>query len=164
MELVRDLLEDKKLIIGSLIGIGVIFVVFYIAGFSAQPSDDGLGCFVMLPEEYCETGQWVSYLGYNAVGFTLPEGVAINAPFDGAYFDTSPEGLAPVKMMLGIPGTSSFVVVVANHRPHLRSGTGMTGGEPIAETVVRDEQIIYDATDATLVVYTTNYDINSLFR
>jgi len=167
----RDILTDKKLMIGSLVGMGVLFMIFYIAGSLSTPEKP---CFVMVPEEYCQSWTEISYLGNDAVGFNLPVGTPIHAPYDGAFFEDTIlyedeidtiEAETPIRARFGIPGTSSFVIFTGEHAPLLESGSGVTAGEHVANmSVLASEGVIHEDTSSNIVFYTTNYDLSSLFE
>jgi hypothetical protein len=161
---------NRKFVIGI---ISVTVLLLILIGFAVflfffqKTEQEKLGCLIMLPEKYCSTGKSISYMGEDAIGFKLPAGVEIRSPFNGAYFQTVPKGYPenspPIEIMLGIPDTSSFVAMVGLHSPIMKSGMSIKEGEVIAYTVDSTEPIDSNS-KSTLVIYTTGYDINSLFR
>ena len=172
-----DLLRDKKFIIGSLLSVAVVFTVLLVTGYIGLPfyqvdRGDNLGCFVMLPIPECYGGRMITYLGQDAVGFNLPEGTEIYAPFDSAFFedeilyeDEEDTIVADrfIRAKLGILGTSSFVYFVADHAPSFRDGEGIDERQVIA-TVGAISEPIHEESNSNFVVYTVDYDLTNLFK
>jgi hypothetical protein len=108
-------------------------------------------------------------MGHQAVGFKLPEGTEIYAPYDGAFledeFADSEEDVSLrefSRARIGIPDTSSFVVFTVIHNPAVRDGEGVTAGQAVA-SVSAPLDPIHEASGSNFVVYTDNYDLSSLF-
>jgi len=179
-----NLLKDKKFLITSLSSVVIIAVIigigYYGSSFffdrggedTGEENDDDIGCLVMLPEEYCRSGKTIKYLDHDAVGFSLPEGIEIYAPFDGAFFEDrviDDGGGEPITLRdfshvrFGIPGTSSFVFLVAKHSQIAKNGDGVTAGQTVATFNVPEEPYS-ETSNSNFIVYTIDYDLQSLFK
>jgi len=172
-----DIFNDKKFVIVSLLSVALVFVVFLVAGYSHLPLydadvEDKLGCLIMLPEQYCSSGTSINYLGHQAVGFNLPEGTEIYAPYNGAFFEdetlyedeeTTIVADRFVRARFGILDTSSFIVFTGDHFPNVRGGGSVTAGETVAITNPAGD-IIHETSSSNFVIYAEDYDLASLFR
>ena len=174
-----DLLRDKKFIIGSLLSVAIVFTVLLVTGYVSLPfyqvdRGDNLGCFVMLPAPECYGGRMITYIGQDAVGFNLPAGTEIYAPYDGVFFEDTIiyqdeidtiETDRPIRARFGIPDTSTFVVFVGEHAPILESATSVTEGQHVANvSVLAPDQIIHEDSNSNFVVYAVDYDLTNLFK
>ena len=155
--------------------VALVFVVFLIAGYSHLPLydadvEDKLGCLIMLPEQHCSSGTRINYLGHEAVGFNIPEGTEIYAPYNGAFFEDEFADDAheipfygSVRARFGIPETPSFVVFTAVHSPMITSGDGVIAGETVA-LMGSSTEPIHEESNSNFVVYGDNYYLASLFK
>ena len=172
-----DVFRDKKLIIGAMLSVAILLVVFLVTGYISLPfysvdRGDNLGCLNMLPISECRGGRSITYLGREAVGFNLSEGTEVYAPFNGAFFedevlyeDEEDTIIAKsfVRGRFGIVDTPSFVVFVADHSPALRSSESIKESD-LAATISASADVIHEASNSNFVVFTEEYDLNSLFR
>ena len=170
-----DIFNDKKFVIVSLLSIALVFVVFLVAGYSHLPLydadvEDKLGCLIMLPEKHCSSGTSINYLGHQAVGFNIPEGTEIYAPYNGAFFEDAYADEANeiplatfIRARFGIPETPSFAVFTAIHSPMITSGEGVTAGETVA-LMGSSTEPIHEESNSNFVVYGDNYYLASLFK
>jgi len=163
-----DILTDKKFVIGSLLSVALVFTIFLLAGYINLPfyqnqEAGGPGSCLILEQQYCDQARFytIDANGTKAAAFNVPEETQIYMPFDGAYFDESPEG-ENVRIRLGIPDTSVFVIIVSDHtpQPDLQYGQDVTKGRLLAMTINNEET---SDTDFNLIIYTENYDLNTLF-
>lgn len=123
------------------------------------------GTCLILPQQYCDKGLRISYLGHDAIGFDLPGDTPVYMPFDGAYFDETPDGKDFSRMRLGINDTSSFVAIVGRHAPFSDSNVVLKKGDPLAIVVVTPEDEPVDfSTNSNVIMYAEDYDISSLFQ
>jgi len=172
-----DILRDKKLIIGSMLSIAILFAVFLTTGYLGLPfykvdRGDNLGCFIMLPVPECYSGRKITYLGKDTVGFNLEEETEVYAPFNGAFFEdeilyedeeTTIVADRFVRARFGILDTSSFIVFTGDHFPNVRGGGSVTAGETVAITNPAGD-IIHETSSSNFVIYAEDYDLASLFR
>lgn len=167
---------DKKLIIGSMISIALLFGVFLITGYIKLPfysvdRGDGLGCINMLSWPECYSGKSITYLGKPAVGFNLPAGTEIHAPFDGVFFEDtvlyeeedSIELDRFTRARFGIVNTPSFIVFVGEHNPAIRGGESVVAGDVVA-TITEASEMIDEESGSNFVIYAEEYDLLSLFK
>ncbi|MEX2054007.1 MAG: hypothetical protein WD883_00465 [Candidatus Colwellbacteria bacterium] len=112
----------------------------------------------ILPQEHCRTGVPITYLDKDALAFNLPDGTPIYMPFDGAFFDESPEGLQFVSIAVAVPGTDARVIMVFKHSPYYETGVFVEEGKQIAEVEIEEGfGFIDDETNSNFVLYTENY-------
>jgi len=148
------------------LAIVVVVIVAVLAGlyfYKSQVAGDGLGCIKLLSYPQCLGGKVISYMGQPAIGFNVPVGTHIVAPFDGAYFEEAMEGQGFVRMELGIPDTSSLVTITGYHGVILNNGDTFKAGDVLG---VMDEgrMIIHEESNSNLVIYVTDYDFGALFK
>jgi hypothetical protein len=164
--------NNRKLIVSILVGAGVLIILLglYILYIKPQTVPDegvSLGCFKMLPEEYCNSGVEIAdYAGHSAIGFNVPVGTELKAPFDGVYYDASPGGYSHIRMKLepNFSPADTFLVITAEHSPILGEGFVFSEGQTIA-TVEESPELLDEDTGSNLVIYTTEYyDIKELFE
>ena len=169
-----DLLNDKKLVIGTLVSIALVFIVFIVAGYINLPfikdqgerdSTIGPGSCLVLEEKYCEQARFytIDAKGTEAAVFNLPNGTKLYMPFDGAYFDDSQGGQEFNKIRLGIPDSPAFVLIQGNHTPALSDGASVSKGDVIG-TVLENNLQTSDPSDFNIIIYGENYDLVNLFE
>jgi hypothetical protein len=133
--------------------------LFYSGALSRGGLQDGSVICRILPSEYCDQGVKIEYLGHSAMAFKVADGTELHMPFDGAYFNETPEGMEISVMRLGVLDSSSSVVLIGRHAPYLESSTLGTKGELLGVTV--DDPwfgVVDDETEANLVIYTEGSD------
>lgn len=160
--------EHKKrnfiLFLTVAITIAVVGILVYAVFFQGGGLTKGPGSCYVLPEAQCQQAQLIEYGGQEAVAFNLPDETPIYMPFDGAYFNDGPTNRNHTGIRLGIPGTSSFVVMVGRHTPEFYDGNLVDTGEVLAYSVDDpDFDTVHDETGASFVIYTQDYDLESLF-
>lgn len=155
----------EVIIILLLLGVGAwLYFGGALEKISETPRYARPGTCLILPQQYCNQGVSITYLGNEALGFNLPEGTPIYMPFDGAYFDETPEGKDFSRIRLGIIGTSSFVVIVGKHAPFSEPNLLLEKGDLLATVNVAPENEPVDfSSDSNVVIYAEDYDLLSLF-
>ena len=153
--LIFTLKEKPLLIIFAIIGIFLLAIIINPAILS--PKKGGLTqqdkCIV-LPDKYCSSGKGISYLELEPIGFNLPEGTPIYAPFDGVFtsYGVSPtfetHGIISSDSKDGItPGIS--LTFVTEFNSSISNGTEVKKGQ-IVGTV--GKTIIDGASNSNLIV------------
>jgi len=174
------------LIVGIIlvVAVGIYIYTKYIPGgvFS------GLGRVKMLPSEYWATGTQTFYLdkelmtkkgllentgrGQEAIGFNIPDGTEIKAPFDGVYYPIyrarSGEGDFEdyeelLGMELNIPNTTSSVVVLGAFLPFLDEGADFKKGDVIGAKILSAEPH-QEGSEYNLIIYAVDYDLQKVFK
>jgi hypothetical protein len=148
---------------GAVILLGLAGFYFY----RGYAPGGGSGCIKMLPLPYCLNGQEISYVDRLALGFEVPAGTEIKAPFDGIYVQLLPEGYMegdPLgKFMVSTADENSSVFVAGLHTPAVASWANVKKGDVIAR-MLEDTLPLHAESGSNLVIYTENYDTANLFR
>ena len=166
-----DIFSDKKLIIGAMLSVAILFSVFLIAGYinlpfynSIREGEIGPGSCLVLEEKYCETARLyvIDASGTEAAVFNLPDNTRLYMPFDGAYFNDSLSEEGTDRVRLGIPDSDVFIVIKGTQNPDVADGTKVAKGA-LVSTVEDDSSASEDPTDFNIIIYGENYEIADLF-
>ncbi len=132
------------------IAIGIFFLMVatslvYVYGFHREPFSSMLsgrpGSCAVLSKQYCDKGRVVDYpAGQTSVGFDLPKGTYVYAPFSGIFIATGTAESDPglntegeiVLMPFGDSGGEMFHFA-GEFKPLVVSRSNVQTGEPIAE-------------------------------
>jgi hypothetical protein len=148
------------------LAIVALVIVAGLAGFYLYKNrnvGEGLGCIKLLPPSHCSGGKTITYMSQPAIGFNVPVGTEIIAPFDGIYSEKVMRGEGFVRMNLGIPNTDTIVTVTGYHAVMLYDGSEFKAGDVLG-VMDKGRMIIDEESNSNLVIYTTNYDLANLFE
>lgn len=169
-----DILTDKKLIIGSLLSVAVVFSVFLVTGYinlpfyQTQPTENatGPGNCLILEEQYCQTARFytIDANGTKAAALNVPHGTPIFMPFDGTYSDESPNKVASSERIgLHAMDGNYSATIITKYSPALEDDTSVSRGDVLGVSINNNVNNETSDNDFNFVIYTENYDLGDLF-
>ena len=127
----------------------------------------------MLPEEYCNTGEWriIDLYDTKAITFDLPVGTPIYMPFEAVTRNDIPRGENSLSLRLEIGSANLQIFIVGATKPEFDIEDTLSKGEIVASIISEDQIVGGDdiptnvdtSQDFNLMIYAKGYDLEQLY-
>ena len=166
-----NFLKDKTFVL-IIVALALLVIVLAFglgnSPFSKSPTsevtqEEGFSSCVVFSEGYCSDWMVAKYLDIDAIGFQLPDGAEIYAPFDGVFISSQQDGSNQIigrvdsESKDGINPGMSFTIF-GHYDSIIESGSQVAKGQLLGRVV--GDRLFGDGYGSTIVVFIQGLEPN----